>query len=212
MNSWRETHADLDYKLFNDNSAKSFLKDHCTLAVSEAYARSDHPAQKSDLFRLAWLFAYGGYYVDADDRCIGRIDRQVPSHSELLLYQEEYGTIGNNFIAAVPQHPVIGRALESAAAAINRGDRDIFWLSTGPGLLTRALVQALTDRSQSLNSWLARITILDRWTMSKFMTPHCASMYKRTYRHWSRLLSGPRRNSLAGSSNLRGITDLVAKH
>ena len=211
MSSWREIYTDLDYKLFNDDTAKSFLKDRCTIHVSEAYARSDHPAQKSDLFRLAWLFAYGGYYVDADDRCIGRIDGQVPSHSELIVYQEEYGTIGNNFIAAVPQHPVIGRALEAAAAAINRGDRDVVWLSTGPGLLTRALVQSLTDRSQSLNSWLDRITILDRWAMSKFMNAHCASMYKRTDRHWSRLLFGPRRKFFVGSAKLRRVAD-PAKH
>jgi mannosyltransferase OCH1-like enzyme len=32
-----------------------------------------HPAQKSDLFRLAYLFREDGWYIDADDRCLGNL-------------------------------------------------------------------------------------------------------------------------------------------
>jgi tetratricopeptide (TPR) repeat protein len=192
MKSWRAHYADFDYYLFDDDKAGTFIRDNCSPEVHSAYLRSDHPAQKADLFRLSWLYVRGGYYVDADDRCIARSDSYLPPRAELVLYQEEFGTVGNNFIAVIPRHPVLGCALELAATAINRGDRDVLWLSTGPGLLTRALVQTVTTQSKSLGRWLDRIVILERWEMSKFMTPHCASTYKRTDRHWSRKMFGPR--------------------
>jgi mannosyltransferase OCH1-like enzyme len=80
-----------------------------------------------------------GYYADADDRCGARIDSIIPNNATLVLYQEEYGTVANSCIAVVPRHPAIGLALKLATSAINRGDSELLWLSTGPRLLTRAL-------------------------------------------------------------------------
>jgi hypothetical protein len=53
--------------------------------------------------------------------------------------------LGNNFIAATAAHPVITRAVELAAAAMNRDDKDLVWLSTGPGLFTRAFAQVWAE-------------------------------------------------------------------
>ena len=52
-----------------------------------------------------------------------------------VLHQENYGSIGINFIAVTPEHPVLVRALTMGTIAINS---DLIWLSTGLGLLTRA--------------------------------------------------------------------------
>ena len=108
-----------------------------------AYRHAREPAQRADLFRLAWLFAEGGWYADADDRCIAPLERIAPPGAALVVYQEEYGTIGNNVVGATPGEPVIGAALALAVATLNRGDADIVWFSTGPGLMTRALAQDL---------------------------------------------------------------------
>ena len=86
----------------------------------------------------------------ADDRCIAPIATLDPGGRALIVYQEDLGSIGNNFIGARPGHPVIQRALSNGAAAINRGDSDILWLSTGPGLLTRSFAAWKTRAS-----WLA---------------------------------------------------------
>ena len=80
----------------------------------------------------------------------------------LFVYQEDFGTLGNNVIGAAPQHPVIGRALDLAVAAVGRGDRDILWLSTGPGLLTRAFAQTLASTPLVWAAWLDQIVVLDR--------------------------------------------------
>jgi tetratricopeptide (TPR) repeat protein len=190
--TWRTTHPDFRYALFDDRQARNFIASQYSGDVLRAYARSIHPAQKADLFRLAWLFAKGGYYVDADDRCVGRIGSIVPGTVELAIYQEEYGTVANNFVAVTPQHPVMGRALSLAVAAVNRGDSDLLWLSTGPALLTRALVQVLTDQSLTWAAWLERIAIIDRWDVRRVLAPHCVVAYKKTERHWSRWAFGSR--------------------
>jgi mannosyltransferase OCH1-like enzyme len=108
----------------------------------------------------------------------------LPEDATAVFFQEEFGTIGNNFIAIVPGHPVIKTALELGAEALNRGDRDLIWLSTGPGLLTRALVRAWTEFPQRQS--LKGIVILDRGILRRAVGPHCAAAYKKTAQHWSR--------------------------
>jgi hypothetical protein len=49
----------------------------------------------------------------------------VPSEASLILYQDDYQSIGNNFIAVAPGHPVIAAALNQAVQALNRGDNDL---------------------------------------------------------------------------------------
>jgi mannosyltransferase OCH1-like enzyme len=185
IETWKALNPDFQHYLFNSETAMRFLIENYSREAVVAYQRATEPAQKSDLFRLAWLFAKGGYYADADDRCLSRIDTLAPAHVNLVLYQEEYGTVGNNFIAVTPRHPVIGRALQHAVNSINRGDRDLIWLATGPGLLTRALVETLTQ-DDSWRAALKRVAILHRGKLSQGVASHCIVAYKRTGRHWSR--------------------------
>ena len=141
---------------------------------------------KADLFRLAWLFGEGGVYADADDRCLRPLAAFVPAHADFVLYQEEYGTLGNNFIAVAPFHPVIGLALGLAVTAINRGDDDLLWLATGPGLMTRAVAHTLATSCLLPREWLARTAVLQRHELAQGVAVHCAAAYKNTRRYWGR--------------------------
>ena len=93
-------------------------------------------------------------------------------------YQESYGTLGTNFIGAAPNHPVILRALKLAAAALNRGDRDIAWLSTGPGLLTRAFVQRVAE--VGAEECMRRTVVLELHALQRAVGVFCPARYKRT--------------------------------
>lgn len=147
-------------------------------------------AKKADLFRLAYLFAEGGYYADVDDRCGAPIATVVPPHARAAFFQDEYGTVGNNFVGAVPGHPIIGLALDLAVEAIARDDRDVLWLSTGPGLLTRAFAQTLARSSLNWGRWLDATVVLERGELARAVRVHCACAYKQTDRHWSRTAFG----------------------
>jgi mannosyltransferase OCH1-like enzyme len=182
MQSWRVQNPDHEYVLFNDASARQFLRDRTSVDIVRAFDRVRHPAQRADLFRLAYLAQEGGFYVDADDRCLSRIGLLFPGNVALAVYQENYGTIANNFLGASRGNPVILRALELAVEAVLRGDNDIVWLSTGPGLLTRAFAQILATS----DTLLEQTVIRELGETQRFIGLHCPALYKRTDQHWSR--------------------------
>ncbi|MBM6583916.1 tetratricopeptide repeat protein, partial [Microvirga sp. BT689] len=192
MQTWRDKNRDCQYQLFDDKTAKEFLAEHYSTDVLRAYKRATHPAEKADLFRLAYLYANGGIYVDADDRCVGPLGEVLPFHAELIVYQEDYalgglavGTLGNNFLAAAPKNAVIGRALELATQALNMGDTDVVWLKTGPGLITRAFAQTAANTLLKPSAWLKGVVILERAQLSHASAFHCFATYKQA-QHWSK--------------------------
>src|SRR5262249_23666569 len=99
-------------------------------------------------------------------------------NSEFVSYQDNYGAIGCNFIGCVPEQQVIVMSLQNAVAAVNRGDRDIHWLATGAGLLTRCFARACSasDRQGRLN----RSSILPLYELQRHVGVHCPTFYKLT--------------------------------
>jgi hypothetical protein len=53
--------------LFNDELAKEFIDSSIGSRAVDAYNYCHHPAMKSDYFRLCFLYAHGGIYIDADN-------------------------------------------------------------------------------------------------------------------------------------------------
>jgi glycosyl transferase-like sugar-binding protein len=200
MGSWGKLYPRFDLRRFDDARARAFLARFHTAEVQAAYHRSRQPAQKADIFRLAYLYAQGGYWADADDRLVGDLEELRFPGAGLVLYQEDIGTIGNNFIGAVPGHPLVGRALRSAVEAINRGDNDILWLSTGPGMLTRAFADLLADPGREPLAALDDAVVLGHGELQRAVSIHCLVGYKNTERHWSRTAFGRRAAAAAGRS------------
>ncbi|WP_158814051.1 tetratricopeptide repeat protein [Methylocapsa sp. S129] len=192
MRSWRDKHPDFAYRLFDDASAKAFLISRFPIDVVRAFMRARHPAQRADIFRLAYLSAEGGFYIDADDRCLAPIATFAPAGASLALYQENYGTIGNDFIGAMSGHPIIARALVMAVEAMNRGDSDTLWLSTGPGLFTRAFAQVVVETPD----WRRGTIVRELDAAQRAIGLHCPVCYKQTNKHWTR---AARRNIAAVS-------------
>jgi len=180
MHSWQEQNPDYAVKLFDDGAARAYLQARFAPPVLQAFLRAREPAQKSDIFRLAVLGLEGGVYADADDRCVGPLAPLLGAQDQLVVYQEEFGTAGNNFLAVGPGHPMILNALDQAVMAINRSDSEIVWLSTGPGLMTRVFAQAYFTPG----ALPGRTRLLDRRGLGRVVAMHCMASYKRGARHW----------------------------
>ncbi len=183
--TWHAQNPDYVVHGFNNTSALAFLQTAFPPAVAQAYQHAIEPAQKADIFRLAILYAYGGVYADADDlRCQRPLQNLLPASTSaaLVLYQEDLGTIGNNFIATAPRHPLILKALQLSIQAINRGDSDITWLSTGPGMFTRAFAQSYAAGEQGLPG---QTLVLSLHQLCPVIAIHCHCGYKKTKKHWS---------------------------
>lgn len=68
--TWTRQNPEHRHLKFNNASALKFLTERYSTDVTSAYLRAREPAQKADIFRLAYLYAEGGYYADMDDRCL----------------------------------------------------------------------------------------------------------------------------------------------
>lgn len=193
MASWRERNPGFRHRVWSEGEAREYLAAHAAREVSAAFARAREPAMKADLFRLALLSREGGVWADADDRCLRPIESLLQRGAGFVAYQEDLGSLGNNWLAARPDHPLLARALAEGTAAVNRGDGDILWLATGPGLLTRTLAHARCAASGEADDCL----VLDRSEFLGFVAIHCLAAYKTSERHWSRTAfgGGIRRNT-----------------
>ena len=180
MAGWKHCNPSFEYLRFDNLAAARFLGEHHPEEVVRAFMRATEPAQKADLFRLAFLSVRGGYYVDADDRCLAPINSYIPAGGRFVASLEHYGTIGNNFIGATPNHPVIDLALQWASRAVNRGDRDTIWLSTGPGLLTRAFATHVAGL-RIAHPADEGLLITDVQRLNKYVGIGCPARYKKQY-------------------------------
>ena len=107
MQTWRDVNSDFEHIVFNDKTADEFLRAHCRERTLPSFKQAPEPPQRADIFRLAYLASKGGIFIDADDRCLARLDTFVSPHAELVAYQDNYGAIASNFVGAIPNHPVI---------------------------------------------------------------------------------------------------------
>lgn len=147
----------LQHRLWDDKAAREVLGEMENPDWLRAYRAARHPAVRADLFRLALLWRSGGIYMDADDLAFRPIATRLGQGDRLVGYQELYGTIGNNFMAAVPEHPLIRAMLDEAAAEILAGGSDPPWLSTGPALVSRVIAGAVARDADALDKHGVRI-------------------------------------------------------
>ncbi|WP_431284639.1 tetratricopeptide repeat protein [Humitalea sp. 24SJ18S-53] len=172
------------YHLWHDATARAFLEKRARPEILRAYRTAKHVVMRADLLRLALLDAEGGVYLDADDLCVGALDRLLPAGSRMVVYQEDFGSIGNNFLAAAPGDPLIAEALGLAASAILSGASETIWLATGPGLISRVVARAI-----AATPGLALPSGLHIVSLSQFLRvirPHQRVSYKIGAGHWSR--------------------------
>jgi tetratricopeptide (TPR) repeat protein len=184
MQSWRAAHPGWRYDCFTDATAQAWLRQNAPEALP-AYLRTRDMAQKSDILRLTVLWREGGWYADADDRCFAPLPSLGTGAARLVAYQEEFASLGNNLLGAQAGHPVIGAALAEAIASLQRGDTDIVWLATGPGLLSRSFVATLLTQGENWPDFLQDVAILKRPELRRAVTPHCHAHYKVSGQHWS---------------------------
>lgn len=152
------------FRMFGDASAAAYVEERYGPRERAAFARCRHPAMRSDYFRMCFVLAEGGLYVDADDVLMDDgwndlfCDGTLKVHP--LCYDVTAGGmvsgpelrrtdlpmagrifyVNNNPIAAPAGHPVLRRALARATERL-LGDEPApeIQSTTGPGNLTAVL-------------------------------------------------------------------------
>lgn len=181
MSTWKQCNESWKYTCFSEKQALVYLSEFSKSALI-AFIKAPSPAMKSDIFRLALLYNEGGVYADADDACTSSLDYVLELKKELIVYQELFGSIGNNFIAVTPKNKYIKRALEYAINNVLSYPNDNVWFATGPGNLSKSICRDLID----VNLMADDIYILTKQQLFNFMWIHTANEYKTTELHWQK--------------------------
>ena len=169
---WRLTAAGFKHQLFDAHSARAFIGRTLDTRHEQAFAQCYHPAMQADYFRLCYLFAEGGLYVDADDVFVsneieflfddGRLKLQPLCYDLDAAMMVKPGSFirecahaknwvyyfNNNPLCAGTGHPVIERALKRATDLLQCADNaqlPEIQETTGPGNLSRTIFEMSAD-------------------------------------------------------------------
>jgi tetratricopeptide (TPR) repeat protein len=172
-----------DHVRLSEADAIAYLEKTGEHRALRGFRLSTAPAQKADILRLALLYHEGGIYMDADDRCLEPLDDWLDHRLDFVGYQEMYRSIGNNFMAARPGLAMFRDALNAASEASLGPLGETLWLSAGPGVVTRAFADRMTDTDGGL---VPSVWIMPDHRLRQSVAPHNRLSYKGTANHWVR--------------------------
>lgn len=175
MNSWKSLEkSGFDLQVFDEKSAKEFIRTHLGSRFEIAFDKCYHPSMKSDYFRYSYIFAAGGFYIDADDVYHGNEIDHLFKDGRLKLQPFCYDIATSQMVPpslftnpgadklswifyfnttpliAVSKHPIVERALLNATVALECELEDGLpevQATTGPGNLTESIFEMLVDES-----------------------------------------------------------------
>lgn len=181
------------HRLFDERGAKALIAGSLGARHERAFERCYHPAMQADYFRLCYLSVEGGFYVDADDVCVGPQIGSLFDDGRLkvqpLCYDRASATMvspsaflhnayspswifyfNNDPLIANPRHPIIERALRRATDLLELAGEDVLpeiQETTGPGNLSKAIFE-LGITSGNAKSDLVVLRDWDSFAVSKW--------------------------------------------
>lgn len=199
--SWtRWSSSGFSHRLFDEGSAKAFIGASLDARHERAFERCYHPAMQADYFRLCYLLVEGGFYVDADDVCVGTDVGWLFDDGRLkiqpLCYDITSGTMvapsvflrsdaydpnwifyfNNNPLIVNRGHPIIEHALRQATDLLELAYDNVLpeiQTTTGPGNLSRSIFEFGTT-SGRVESDLVVLREWDSLAVSRWPLSHRA--------------------------------------
>ena len=183
--SWLDLNPEYEYTRFSLETAIAFLQEHYDAKALQAFSNCDQPATQADFFRLAYLNKMGGFYADADDLCRQSLDRILEFSPELVVLQEDFSCIGNNFLGCIPGQSIIRIAFHQAVENLIDYCNESPWFATGPGLMTSAVCSGLVPylTYDNYQMW-PRLLVFSQSQLRKIISQHTPLAYKRTEKSW----------------------------
>ena len=206
MESWRRLErSGFELQVFNESSAREFIKTHLGSRFEKAFNKCYHPSMKSDYFRYSYIFAEGGFYIDADDVYHGTTIDHLFTDGRLKLQPFCYDIATDQMVSpsvfinpranklswifyfnttpliAIRNHPIVERALLNATVSLeqeSKGGLPEVQATTGPGNLTRSIFEVIADESCPEETLL----VVHDW--EKISTSKWPLSYRNDKRNW----------------------------
>lgn len=143
----QELNPEYRYIYFDDAGARKFIEKHYSKRFLEAYDDLIPGAYRADFFRYAFLYKYGGVYMDTGMSCIEPLRHIITAKDEFIAPEDDgCGGIYNAFIAVIPKHPIIKECLSRCIHHIEKGFLGTNTLQiTGPDMMGLAF-EEITGR------------------------------------------------------------------
>ena len=113
INSWKNNNPEYEYYLFDKNERIQFIKENFDKNILNVYNSIIPGANKADFFRYCYLYINGGFCIDIDTLCIGKIDDFLSPNIEIITpidlnMSPNEGTynLACGFIGSIPKHQV----------------------------------------------------------------------------------------------------------
>ena len=115
-----------DYRFYVDEDASTFIAENFPPEVHEAYESLIPGAFKADLFRYCVLYIHGGVYADIDVLLESNLDAVLTDDVSFMVpIDEPVGCLWNGFMASVPKHPFLLRAIEQTVNRVRRQETSV---------------------------------------------------------------------------------------
>lgn len=135
IDTWHDQHPEWEHFLWTDEDLVWLehrdLYDHAPSLVP----RDAIGQLKADIARYEILRRYGGLYVDCDTTSLRPIDSLLQGH-DTFAAAEDSNWVGNTYLAASPQHPVMCDLVSGLSDSISDGRGKRPNKLTGPQYLT----------------------------------------------------------------------------
>lgn len=112
IKSWLDLNPNYEWLYFDDDACEQFIKDHFSTEYYQLYTSLPFGVMKADMWRIAIVYIYGGFYADLDTFCHHNLDSWVGEEELLVSVETPHGSICNYFFGATPRHPALLLALE----------------------------------------------------------------------------------------------------
>jgi hypothetical protein len=206
MKSWKSLeHAGFELELFDERSAREFIRTNLGLRYEKAFDKCYHPSMKSDYFRYSYVYVQGGMYVDADDVYHGlpidslfvdgrlklqpfcydmKTSQMIQPTDFIPPGSDDWGWIfyfNTTPLIAGCSHPIVEHALMNATVLLEKAPQDLLpevQETTGPGNLTKSVFEIVSAISRPEDIFV----VVDDW--EKTSTSKWPLSYRNDGRNW----------------------------
>ena len=107
IKTWKDKNPGFLYNYYDDEMCESFISENFSEEFVNMYKSLPYGVMKSDAWRIAIIYVYGGVYADLDTNCIVPADEWLKDYSFVAAVETPPGIIGNFTFAATPKHPAL---------------------------------------------------------------------------------------------------------
>jgi len=151
INDWIETNPNLDIKIFNLESASTFILENFNSDINEAFKILKPYSYKSDLFRFCYIYKHGGIYVDVKYKQMNDFKFENLLDKEHLV--EEPIGIQSCLLALNEKNPLILNCIEDVVKNTLSYDYGYTPILTGPIPLSDNYLKFYSKNSINDLSW-----------------------------------------------------------